>query len=351
MEQKMDSDNKCSFNTTAVIEKDSALLNILNDDCLRKIFQYLTLLDLSNAAEVCVCFNHHANDAFKTKYRHVLKIDTKSELNGHLNETEAVLRNFGPLIHSLSIVSEAENHEIAIRAVRMINQRNTPALKELHLSGINVTEHIENFRQVFMKLQTLVLIRCQLGYDAATLFNQKFEKMEQATFIWCDELYSFTLKNFITKNRKLKLLVIRDHTKKSVNLIQLISQNLSNLMLMEIDRNCRANQFQEFVCNLGKLNSSKVLKFRFAHNYCINPLIDNLIKHKVPIEHMKLISGQIDSNTIKSLIELKQLKILEFVSSESKPKESANKLTKELSLLEKLYLVGLSSNVRVFQFI
>lgn len=58
------SDSSNNVKIDVAIEQESELLNILDNDCLREIFKYLTLLDLINAAEVCIRFNQHANDAF-----------------------------------------------------------------------------------------------------------------------------------------------------------------------------------------------------------------------------------------------------------------------------------------------
>lgn len=344
---KINNGNNSDIKNDDLIEKKSELLDTLDDDCLRGIFMYLTLLDLSNVAEVCVRFNQHANSAFNAKYRQIVIIDENFELNGQLDETEAVLRNFGPSIHSMSIISTDIYFRTAAAAVQMINHQTTPALTELHLSGVDTSKFVENLRPIFMKLESFRLDSCTLTTGIESLFNQALPMLKKAQFNRCIGSNHSDLEKFIELNPKLKVLVIRDKcwTEDSIKFINSIGENLSNLeeLELEVDKLCYSNNQRLQECgwsfSSSKLSSLKVLKLNCGWSSFCAPFIHELAKNKVPIEHLILIGNEIDDTTIKSVSQLKQIKILELEFDLKLTEKNIIELAKELPLLEKFYLV------------
>lgn len=334
------------------IEQESQLLVTLDDDCLREVFKYLPLLDLSNCAEVCIRFNQHANDAFNAKYKHVMKIDQDFDLNVKPGEMESVLRNFGPLIHSLSISRTKTifpDNSTSEVAIRMINQHTTTtALKELHLSGVVIGEFLENLGPVFLKLDTFKLDSCVFMDGAENLFGQAFPTLTQAQFKCCSGLNYSALEKFITLNPRLQTLMIGMEywTDGLANLIHLIGGNLSNLVELEVDTFDHPNeeQLQECATSIGKLTRLKVLKYKCTEEFAATALIYELAKQQVPIEHLQLMSGRFDGNTMKSLTQLKQIKILELQFIADLTERHIIEMAKELPLLETFRL-------KTFQFL
>lgn len=77
------------------------ILNALNDDCLRNIFErFETLSMLCSISNVCVRFSEIAKQVFKSKYRHKLISITDLRWNNQLNLPQIIpfLYRFGSLI-------------------------------------------------------------------------------------------------------------------------------------------------------------------------------------------------------------------------------------------------------------
>lgn len=79
----------------------SHILNALIDDCLRKIFQYLTVFDLARVADTCVHFNKLAKTVFNSKFKHLDCYSNFFEKNNVL----LTLLTFGSSIQSLNLSS------------------------------------------------------------------------------------------------------------------------------------------------------------------------------------------------------------------------------------------------------
>ncbi|KAJ6649532.1 hypothetical protein Bhyg_04768 [Pseudolycoriella hygida] len=75
-------------------------LNILhlNDDCLIRIFNFLSLVDLCTTAEVCTHFKKIAGAVFESKHKH-FKIPT---IGVEFSDNQRILKHFGHLITSSS---------------------------------------------------------------------------------------------------------------------------------------------------------------------------------------------------------------------------------------------------------
>lgn len=328
------------------IEQNSELLNKLDDDCLRGIFKYLTFVDLLNAADVCIRFKQHANDAFNAKFQKSIKIDENFELNGKINETEAMLRNFGPLIHSLSIISTWNNGSTATAAARMINQHTTLQLKELHMTGIDLSEYTENLCPVFAKLEKFELYRCTFSHENEKIFHQASPMLNEAHFKKCTGLKCSMFEKFIELNPQLKILTIRGH-EMSVreNSIELIGNHLSKLVHLEITAFTLNLKSKKCTNSLSKLSALKVLKLECTRD-SIAPLLKKLFKNNIPIEHLDLNSCKFDDSIIKMMSQLKQIKILGLNDCANLTESYIIELAKALPLLEEFHIVLFHDQIR-----
>lgn len=302
------------------IKQESESLDILDDDCLRGICEYLPFLDLLSAAGVCIRFNRLASDIFELKYKQPqLEIDGDVKLNGNqIYETEAVLRNFGPKIHSITLKSKySKINGIGSEsvAVQMLNQTKLSSLKVLNLFGIDVSKFVPSSYSPLVNMETLRLearkftpeskdkifyptISSTLFGTSKSLFSQAFSMLKEARFKNCTGLNDAMLKNFIKMNPKLEILAIKENNVVSIihpeEIVRSISKNLLNLVELEFDVMYSLNRFHRLAVNLGNLRQLKVLKFRCTQQSIVTPLINELIKNNVAIEHLHLISGQFD---------------------------------------------------------
>ncbi|XP_031637407.1 uncharacterized protein LOC116349903 [Contarinia nasturtii] len=338
----------------------SHILNSLNDDCLREIFRYFNLMDLSSTARVCVRFNQQAKEAFGKKYKDLnLTMNFSpipyNRIKNH--EAENILKNFGQAIRSLRIDSMVI--ESAQSFLRMVSNY-CSKLKDLEISGFALKGNLKKIRSLFSQLEKLQLIQCECNhgfnsvlttstelkvlqfedcdFGEGTFIEQKFPKLEEVSF---NRNYNFeqsSLRNFIKQNSTLKKLKITFNgaidTKES---IKLIGQNLPNLLELELD-DLDDDNWSESIQTLGQLRALKVLKVDFNME-SITSLVKTLAVSKVPIEHLKLVNGDIDNEAIECICKIKQIKVLEFIEMVGElTDDNLFLLAKELTNLEEFHL-------------
>lgn len=149
-----------SFNSPPDHDSPFHILNALDDDCLHEIFKHLILPDLSCVADVCTRFAAVAAQVFVSKYKNQT-ITFHSELSGRFSNAKSMLRNFGPLIQSLSICYTIEVIEHYGISLRMINQH-CSGIKELNLANFHFRGDWKRLCPMFSKLNFLKLENCGL---------------------------------------------------------------------------------------------------------------------------------------------------------------------------------------------
>lgn len=317
---------------------------------------------MSVCADVCVRFQQHAIDAFKLKYKHAVRIGYGSEFKGQPDKFEAMLRNFGPLIHSLDVDHSIFKTTDAADVLKMISKY-TSALKELQLYNFEIAEHVNDVHPLFAKLETLSLSYCTFTNGAEKLLapcaelkclrigrvawdncciDQTFPKLEEVRLAECSTIDNDEFKKFITSNPTIKKLSIDDNSElKSGGIIHLIGQHLKNLVELEIDQESfeRTGQFQKCTLSLSRLCSLKKLTLNYNGN-AVAPLMKKLAEKAVPLEYLTLKKGSIDSSAIKSMSELIKLNEIEMENIKNLTDDHVVMLAKELPQLHALRLEG-----------
>lgn len=125
----------------------------LNDDCLQEVFEYLDLLELSAAADVCERFRQSAQECFARSKKDTLDFyhdiyRPRDTFKKTLLKASSVLRNFGHFIAelnvdgNLSILQLREDQrklfELFVRYYREVNADHCSSLKELYLSDFDL---------------------------------------------------------------------------------------------------------------------------------------------------------------------------------------------------------------------
>lgn len=221
---------------------DSHILNALNDDCLREVFQKLNWIDLSKAAQVCVRFNQHAKVAFVGKYKDLnLKFLPNKYQTIKKKEAENLLQNFGEAIQSLDIDSFILDLNVPflriaskyctklkvlklhsfdfkgnLKKIRPLLQR----LEELHFSDCECYYGMKFVLSNCLKLKVLRFNSCDMGQGA--FIKQHFPKLEEASL---NESYNFdesTLNSFIIQNPALMKLSINSNGNNSRHFLDFI---------------------------------------------------------------------------------------------------------------------------------
>lgn len=352
-------------------DSDSNIINALNDDCLRVIFKHLSLVDLVNAAQVCVRFNQHAQQVFSSKHRDVVINERSSIFNRSMNHDErlqilgSMLENFSSSIRSLTIspVCGRFDNDTHGQTLQLIEKHAASHLKELKLVGFQFRTKL--VQSTFSHIENLQLIRCSMNNNQkgtmATaenlkvlhieasdwkqrLINLRFDTVKEIHLIRNSKLSNFQLSHFVATCPSLNKLVIKENEGiNSVGVIRLIGQRLPNLVELELDQEFTLNQFQKTVENLSQLKSLKSLKLNF-NDLAIAPLMKGLVANKVPIEQLTLKVGSISNDAIEAISQLKQIKSLELIDMDDLKSVHMIDLVKNLPLLQHFTLEGTSGD-------
>lgn len=309
----------------------SNILNTLKDDCFREIFKYLNLADLSNVSDVCVRFNQLATEIFSVKYKN-RSVCFEFEFHDRFDDSKVMFRNFGPLIQSFSISYTLDVMEYHGQTLRMINQYCSAQLKELDVSHFRFKGDWKKLRSLFAKLEKLKMNNCGVRKDAKQLFancknlksvcldncyfidsciSQTFPLLEMASFTtnFIDDL---AFNNFVRSNPTLIKLSFVNNRMKSTDVIRLIAHNLCNLQELKFDEKAHnVMKFEQNILELIHLHSLKVLKLNF-NSISVAPLMVALAENEIPIEHLSLDKGFINTEAIKSISQFKRLEIIEL---------------------------------------
>lgn len=148
----------------------SPILRILNDECLKKVFECLHLRDLSNVAKVSKRFKYNAEAVFSSKYANLDILDLiEGDANyilfrewykiRWLNEqffdlVEQLFRNFGPLIKALKLTGSGKSDE---------NDAFDDAFDEILWSGLDESRLLALVKSHCTSLKELTLY--DMGYD------------------------------------------------------------------------------------------------------------------------------------------------------------------------------------------
>lgn len=352
------------------------ILNALYDDCLQMMLSNLNLIDLTNAANVCVRFNHQAKVVFSSKYHNKLDLSKWS-----LDQTKTAIQTFGPLAHSIDIIGfpadvtigESEyNHfiwgpENNSEILSMVDAFCTSKLRELkfiefHFEGdtfydkvivdsaFKTLENITFYESRLICNARSLLALCselkELKFDRCSLLHNgictiKFNKLEKFQLIKTKSLGDGEFKRFIVLNpslTKLSFIGLPSRFISTAKTLQSIATNLPHLVELEFQHCDYGTDFGKYLKHFGKLTSLKVLKFDLIA-VTAKQLADSLTANDAPIEQLRLNYGKIDDDALNSISHMKQLKILELCYTENFTDENLIELAKRLGhQLEKLEL-------------
>lgn len=322
----------------------SPILNTLNDDCLREICKYLEFSDLLSCADVCIRFNHIAKGIFSTKYK-ALVIGSDSVLFDQPKDVEALQRNFGELIYSLSVEADVQSLDL-ITLVGFNGKLKSLCplfrkIKKLKLKGCGMEDDLSKVLSVCDELNTLHLDYCDLSNGKC--IKRKFAKLEEAHFVSILGIDEAELSSFFTLNPKLKRLsILRNSDINPSKTLLSISKNLRNLVELDFQEVTHAlHEFEKSVAHLDRLKWLKVLKLDFR-SLPVSPLMKGLVAIQAPIEHLKIKRGEMDIDAIMAISQMKHMQFLELSEVDALTDEYLIKLAEELHRLKEIHLEDLS---------
>lgn len=311
------------------------------------------LLELTNAANVCVRFRRHAKIAFDSIFKSELTFFSVHEFANRPNDAREMLRIFGPQIQSIGITTERFGPSDG-ETLKLINNHTASTLKKLHLNHFYFHEDAKPFiHLLFARVQELTLENCHFNNSLQSLITVcdnltilKLNKNQK----WCiDHQFAHlrevkfrsagydaaTLKRFFLLNPTIQTLEIGDWC--TWDVLSSIGRNLPHLV--ELDIFAKTDRFVDCVFYLGLLKSLKVLKIRFALSEpkVISYLAKAFTKQKMSIEVLRIVGGKMDLDARKSLT-IKSIKTLELREVSDITNMDLTELAKRLPDLEVLRL-------------
>lgn len=306
-------------------QSQSLIMNVLNDDCLREIFEKpeLRVWDLVSLANVCKRFNVIARQAFAAKY------DGKYDENGfthiELWQMEELFRTFGQLITTIDLF-EFDYPSADIVVPLMLEQCknvthlkcrlffNDTALKLRSLMPRLIDLTIECHDDIFDALfdsDTVYLLQ-KLSYKCLepTLADVKlphlidFELISDRSSQWKISNYEF-----FAVNPQLKVLKLKNC--KFNGGIDRILEHLPNLEELDDSQTCFESEKSETFACFAQLKHLKRYACYFRRFESISFILNALHEGQVNLEELSLyqILNRAD-NLIDALCRLKSLRKL-----------------------------------------
>lgn len=348
-------------------DQDSDSLDVLIDDCLQKVFTFLTVNDLANVAQTCVRFNQQAKQTFASKFKHFV-LSTKRKF---LADRSHLFMDFGSLLQSLEI-SDCRLDESLLKIIsrecvqlKALSLRNISGdwedwivepwpftkLEEIKMENINTFngDYLDDLWCPIWKhclaLKKLHLKDCCLVYGQ---INQKFPKLEEV-YISESSFKKGDLKSFIMMNDTVLKLSIEKLNRRfrSSIVLDTIGETMKNLQFLEFHPKIDdLEDFDTYAQQLTNLSSLTVLKLNF-NGLSIAPLTQALASKQIPIEHFAIRSGKIDENGIKSVTQLERLTVLELYKASNLTNEHLIAIAKGLPKIREFHLQGGGSNLNI----
>lgn len=291
------------------------ILNALNDNCLRRIFKKLNLLDISSVAVVCLRFNKIAKEFSASKYR-----DEKLNCNlFHSNyytlaTIEDCFRKFGSLFTSISTKYDDKDYKSVI------------------LLGM-IDEYCKNIKEIEIEMDT----------DYYSMKNIRF-----LAGIGSDN----ELIPLLSRLEKLRIFkkIETGRLYHSVKIFDLIAQNSLNIQELDFSGITFYFTNPHFVLyfdnsepsKLAVLSQLKNLKKLIIGFYC-SPIASHmqaLSSNNMPIEILGVIDGEFDNDAIKFISEMKSITTLELTRPYNLNDEHLTELAQNLPNL---------NNIKIFK--
>lgn len=293
---------------------------LLCDDCVLHIFDYLNVNDLCSVVQVSKQFQHLAQYTFKMKYYnfkaddHFLKIDMK--------KLKVLFINFGRFMKNLEISSSRYKYDWDLNIMETYTlwliKQNCAAenqLKSLKLAHYNrIGRNFKTFRSMLNNLEVLELNRIALPFTICQLLGQ-LPQVRELSVKDCSPRFPLTQFARTAYNPNLQILRLNCsedfQTMDVLDHINVHFPNLGELQLriiphLPLDRAKFANGLEK----LAKVKALKRLDIDFELNLSIEPLFNGLIENGVELEHLQVRHCVFDTGSINSLCKIKTIKRL-----------------------------------------
>lgn len=295
-------------------QNSSAILSVLNDDCLVEIFKIIPLSELCNVADVCKRFQQNAQKAFQSSHHTSFESSELTKDNDFgfvyidMRMAEQLFRNFGFFIKELKVEgrflqSTAEQENIMFLATKYCISM---SFETLTLNQINIDVEM---RWIFLPLLDMFnrLPRLEIHYWCR--LNKDFGKFLSICKISSIQVFSpygswewmnhtfwhlqrmilmdfrlpeSTMDEFIKLNGHLRSLIIH-RSNLSSKIFKTVADHMPNLEEFTfMGRNPRDPKTRKNVLHLAGLKSLTKLSLNCS-SFSVKNLVDELTRASTPI--------------------------------------------------------------------
>lgn len=325
---------KTSIRKHQNLDQDSAdILNMLNDDCIVEIFEFLSLCDLCNVAEVCKQFRENAQKTFQLHHTTFKTDELTTADNAGLFRTDMIMveklfRNFGFFIQELEVngrflKNNTEQETIMFMATKYCT---SVLFKTLTLDHIYMDVEMRwlfPLLGIFGCLPKLELHSCRLNKDfgkflsvcyiptiqvcltrgSTEWLNHKFCYLRSIILIdiWLPES---TKNEFVKLNGHIQTLAIHESNLSS-EIFKDVADHMPNLEEFYFySKYARDRKTRKNVLKLAKLKSLKKLTLNCS-SFSVKNLIDELSKEATPLTELNICFGTFDMELLEKMHNLK----------------------------------------------
>lgn len=336
----------------------------LNDDCLLEILARLSVLDLCAIRYTCKRFDALAEYFFNMVYKS-LNLNNFNIVGEYRllteDETKTILTTFGKQIDSLTVNADSFASE-SNQVLQIINEycgdRRFHFFKMVKF--VIDEESVDRCSRLWSNVQQLTLDKCcaddqiiekllkkctdlthleiirQMDIDGRCLL-QEFPQLEGFSLRSNDNFDPICMNTFLQKNPQLQTLSMIGCNFVDDEIFEIIADNLINLETLYIRVVHVTSAFETNINNLLRLQNLRKLEF----NCGLRPIVSFITGLAMTnrIESLGISSAELTPELSSALNNLKNLKVLKFISMYDGNLKSIKPIAQQLIKLKELHLI------------
>lgn len=331
---------------------------LLFDDCVLEIFNYLSVKDLCEVAQVSRQFQRLAQFTFKIKFSDFKLQDHFDSI--HLKTLKPLFFNFGQFMKQLEISAAAYPR---IRTLDFMetytmwlikqNCRVGNRLKTLKLSNFTrIGSNFPSLNVLFANLEVIELNGISLSYSINQLLS-KLPNIREFSVLHCLPRFPIVHKAITTFNPHLKVFKLDCsdifYPIDSLDQIDIHFPNIEELKFVLLPYN--PDEHIKYGIGLKKISKLKLLKklnidFESHH---ITPFIKQLVDNDVQLEILHIQHCEFSTEAVNNLCNIKTLKKLGLSRNFSLPPEHLIQIAIYLPKLEVFSAINYDTTLQIIE--
>lgn len=336
----------------------------LNDDCLLKIFERVSVLDLCAIRFTCKRFDTLSEYYFKMVYKtlNFSNWNIKGEYSLLTeDEMKTILTTFGGQMDSITV--NADSFEPESKVVLQVISEHCGAKRLRFFKMIKFVldeQMVENCDRLWSNIDQLTIDKCYLDDEVLHFLLRKCSTLTQLEMVRqmntdgrClmhefPQLEGFSLRSndsfdplcmttFLQKNTQLRSLSLIGCSFIDDEIFEIIADNLVNLEALYIRVVHVTSQFETNLENLLRLQHLRKLEF----NCGLRPIVQFIhgLAMTNRIEELGISSAELTPELSSALCNLKNVQILKFISMYDGQLNTIKTIAQQMQKLKELHII------------